>query len=167
MVKTYLWSTWRLPGRKWSEMGHTVENGVVLARNGEHPGLICRLPSGWAVLADMQYLRGYCILLADPVVASLNDLNRDQRANFLLDMVTIGDALMRVTGAYRINYAVMGNSDPALHAHIVPRFSDEPEANLHDQPWAYPRQVQMGRMFDEERDRDLIQLLRKAITGST
>ncbi len=146
-------------------MGHTVENGVALARRGEHPGLICRMPSGWAVLADMQYLRGYAILLADPVVSSLNDLDREQRAVFLLDMAAIGDALMQVTGAYRINYAVMGNSDPNLHAHIVPRFSDEPEVYLHDQPWSYPREIMMGRMFDEGRDRELIQQLKKAITG--
>ena len=45
---------------------------------------------------------------------------------------------MKVTGAYRINYAIMGNSDPYLHAHIVPRYSDEPEEYLHDQPWSYP-----------------------------
>ncbi len=146
-------------------MGHTVENGVALARRGEHPGLICRMPSGWVVLADMQYLRGYCILLADPVVSSLNDLTSEQRANFLLDMVTIGDALIKVTGAYRINYAVMGNSDPALHAHIVPRFSDEPKEYLHDQPWSYPREIQMGRMFDKESDRELIHQLREALKG--
>jgi diadenosine tetraphosphate (Ap4A) HIT family hydrolase len=146
-------------------MGHSVENGVALARRGEHPGLICRMPSGWVVLADMQYLRGYCILLADPVVSSLNDLSREQRAVFLLDMASIGDALMKVTGAYRINYAVMGNSDPYLHAHIVPRYSDEPEVYLHDQPWAYPREITKGRMLDEEQDRDLIEQLRKAITG--
>lgn len=144
-------------------MGYSVEKGVVLARSGEHPGLICRMASGWVVLADMQYLKGYCILLADPVVSSLNDLNQEQRADFLQDMVKIGDALMLVTGAYRINYAVMGNSDPYLHAHIVPRFKDEPEIYLHDQPWAYPKNITTGRMFDEERDRELIQQLRKAI----
>lgn len=146
-------------------MSHTVKNGVALARRGEHPGLICRMRSGWAVLADMQYLRGYSILLADPVVSSLNDLNREQRADFLLDMAAIGDVLKQVTDAYRINYAVMGNSDPALHAHIVPRFSDEPEEYLHDQPWAYPREIKMGRMLDGARDRELIQQLKKAITG--
>jgi diadenosine tetraphosphate (Ap4A) HIT family hydrolase len=144
-------------------MSHSVEKGVALSRSGEHPGLICRMASGWVVLADMQYLKGYCILLADPVASSLNDLNREQRADFLQDMVKIGDALMQVTGAYRINYAAMGNSDPYLHAHIVPRFKDEPEIFLHDQPWSYPKNITTGRMFDEERDRELIQQLRNAI----
>jgi diadenosine tetraphosphate (Ap4A) HIT family hydrolase len=66
------------------------------------------------------------ILLPDPAVASINDLNQPQRAAYLCDMVTVGDALLEVTDAYRINYALAGNSDPFLHAHIVPRYLAEP-----------------------------------------
>ncbi len=75
----------------------------------------------------MQYLRGYCILLPDPVVPSLNDLMQPQRTTYLFDMALVGDALMDVTGAYRINYAILGNSDQVLHAHIVPRYLSEPD----------------------------------------
>jgi diadenosine tetraphosphate (Ap4A) HIT family hydrolase len=145
-------------------MGNTVDRAVVLARQGQHPGLICRVKSGWVVLADMQYLRGYCILLADPVVTSLNDLSREDRADFLQDMAAVGDALMKVTGAYRINYAVMGNSDPYLHAHVVPRYKDEPEIYLHDQPWAYPAEMINALKLDVNRDRDLIDQIQKALT---
>ncbi len=60
----------------------------------------------------MQFLRGYTILLADPVVASINDLDRLQRADYLSDMALIGDVLLEVTDAYRINYGILGNSDP-------------------------------------------------------
>lgn len=122
-------------------------DGVELARRGEHPALICRLKSGWVVLADMQYLRGYCILLADPLISSINDLDEESRCNFLSDMVLVGDALLKVTGACRINYGIMGNSDPYLHAHIVPRYKDEPEEMQHNHPWAYPA----GVMYDNNR----------------
>jgi diadenosine tetraphosphate (Ap4A) HIT family hydrolase len=30
--------------------------------------------------------------------------------------------------ALRINYAIFGNLEPALHAHVHPRYADEPEA---------------------------------------
>jgi hypothetical protein len=43
-------------------------------RAGTNPSVICRVPSGWAVMCDMQFLRGYTILLADPVVASITIL---------------------------------------------------------------------------------------------
>ena len=35
---------------------------VAAARAGEHPLLLARLSSGWAVLADTQFLPGYCLL---------------------------------------------------------------------------------------------------------
>lgn len=79
------------------------------------------------------------------------------------DMALVGDAIMEVTGAYRINYAVMGNSDPYLHAHIVPRYMDEPAEMLHNHPWAYPDEVIQGRKFNTDLDAELIQKLSEAI----
>jgi diadenosine tetraphosphate (Ap4A) HIT family hydrolase len=58
------------------------------------------------------------------------------RTNFLRDMARVGDALLAETGALRINYAVFGNLDPALHAHVFPRFADEPAESRTAQPWA-------------------------------
>lgn len=85
------------------------------------------MKSGWAVLADKQVTRGQCLLLPDPVVENLNVLQGEARAQFLSDMAQLGDALLKVTGAARINYEILGNLDPALHAHVVPRYLDEPE----------------------------------------
>lgn len=120
------------------------------------PALVCQVPSGWVVLCKMQYLRGYCILIPDPLVSSLNDLTDHQRAAYLCDMAAIGDALLEVTGAYRINYAIMGNSDTVLHAHIVPRYRTEPEQQLHNTPWSYPNETMESNLFDYARDKELI-----------
>ncbi len=141
----------------------SVREGVEKARAGSHPALICRMPSGWAVLCDMQYLRGYSILLPDPVAGSINELDRGQRAAFLRDMITIGDALLEVTDAFRINYGIMGNSDPALHAHITPRYMSEPEDNRRHLPWSYSKEIMGANLFDYERDKGLIALLAAAI----
>jgi diadenosine tetraphosphate (Ap4A) HIT family hydrolase len=94
------------------------------------------LRSGWALLAERQVLPGYCLLLPDPVVPHLNALGPPDRAQFLGDMSRLGDALLAVTGAVRINYAMFGNVEPALHAHVFPRFADEPEVTRCAQPWA-------------------------------
>ncbi len=147
-------------------MANSVEQEVDLARRGQLPSLICRMKSGWAVLAGMQYLRGYCLLLADPIAGSLNELDARRRSDFLLDMCTIGDAIKKVTGAYRVNYGIMGNTDPFLHAHITPRFLDEPEAMLHNHPWAYPDEIVSSRPFDPARDADLIRRLRLEIPNT-
>jgi diadenosine tetraphosphate (Ap4A) HIT family hydrolase len=84
-----------------------------------------------------QVLPGYCLLLPDPVVPHLNALDGVARSQFLSDMALVGDALMASTAAARINYAMFGNADPALHAHIFPRHATEPEATRGAQPWAF------------------------------
>ena len=81
-------------------------------------------------------LTGYCLLLPDPVVTHLNALPPELRGQFLSDMAMVGDALLAVTVGLRINYAIFGNVDPALHAHIFPRHAAEPEATRTVQPWA-------------------------------
>jgi diadenosine tetraphosphate (Ap4A) HIT family hydrolase len=105
-------------------------------RAADYPAAVARLRSGWVVLGERQVLTGYCLLLPDPVVPHLNALAPDLRAQFLSDMAAIGDALLEATSALRINYAIFGNVEPALHAHIFPRQAAEPEATRSAQPWA-------------------------------
>jgi len=71
-------------------------------------------------------------------------------------MSIVGDALLEVTGAYRINYAIMGNSDQVLHAHIVPRYLSEPEEFRSNTPWSYPQEIMNTTLFDYDREKDLI-----------
>lgn len=144
-------------------MPPTIPQRVEAARAGNNPALICHVPSGWVVLCDLQFLSGYCILLPDPMVPSLNDLNRQGRSEFLCDMALVGDALMEVTGAYRINYAIAGNSDPYLHAHIVPRYMAEPDKLRKGLPWSHPQVEIDSVLFDYDRDKSLMEKLRHAI----
>jgi diadenosine tetraphosphate (Ap4A) HIT family hydrolase len=65
----------------------------------------------------------------------------------------LGDAVLEVTRAVRINYAVFGNLEPALHAHVHPRYADEPEAFRTNNPWAYD--WSKAPLFDPVVDRDL------------
>jgi diadenosine tetraphosphate (Ap4A) HIT family hydrolase len=95
-----------------------------------------RLPSGWVIMGERQVLTGYCLLLPDPVVPDLNALDAEDRTRFLRDMSWVGDALLEVSGAVRINYAIYGNVEPALHAHVFPRSAQEPQATRTAQPWA-------------------------------
>ncbi|MEP6885557.1 MAG: hypothetical protein ABJC66_12490 [Gammaproteobacteria bacterium] len=105
-------------------------------RAADYPPAVGRVRSGWVVMGARQVLTGYCLLLPDPVVPHLNALPLDLRAQFQADMAAVGDALLAVTAALRINYAIFGNVDPALHAHIFPRLATEPEATRTAQPWA-------------------------------
>jgi diadenosine tetraphosphate (Ap4A) HIT family hydrolase len=138
-----------------------IHERVELAKQGLSPQVIFRLRSGWAVLGDSQFIAGYSLLLPDPVVPSLNDLTPDQRAQFLLDMTAIGDALLATTDAYRINYEILGNSEPALHAHIFPRRTTEPEQYRFGPVFSYPKAERESRPFDPVREEVLRQGLRR------
>jgi diadenosine tetraphosphate (Ap4A) HIT family hydrolase len=109
---------------------------VERCRAADYPAAVHRLRSGWVVMGERQVLTGYCLLLPDPVVPHLNELASERRAQFLSDMAFVGDALLKVTTALRINYAIFGNVDPVLHAHVFPRHATEPEATRTAQPWA-------------------------------
>jgi diadenosine tetraphosphate (Ap4A) HIT family hydrolase len=124
-----------------------IHERVASAQNGQNPTLIGRMASGWAVLGDVQFPLGYSLLLPDPVVASINELTGAERAQFLADMVSLGDALLAVTSAYRINYELQGNSDQALHAHVFARYRDEDPARIKGPVWMYGS-ARDGHRFD-------------------
>lgn len=125
-------------------MPTAIHRQVEAARQGELTRVIARMTSGWAVLGDPQITRGYCLLLPDPVVPDLNALSGDYRRQFLDEMARLGDAVLAVTGAERINYEILGNVEPALHAHVIPRHaSEDPDLRkkpvwLHDWKTARP-----------------------------
>jgi diadenosine tetraphosphate (Ap4A) HIT family hydrolase len=139
----------------------SIHRRVDALRAGSDPTFVARLASGWAVLGERQVLPGYCLLLPDPVVPTLNALAGEAREAFLADMAALGDAVLAVTGAVRINYAIFGNLDPALHAHVIPRYQDEPASRRTAQPWAYDWDA--APAFDPEQHRDLRDRLHAAL----
>lgn len=134
---------------------------VDAANKGVLTRAVTKLPSGWVVLGDPQVIKGYCLLLPDPVVPHLNALTGTRRTRFLDDMARVGDAVLEVTGAVRINYEMLGNLEPALHAHVLPRHADEPE-ELRTRPiWFYD--WEKAPAFDPARDGAYMERLRQAL----
>ena len=126
---------------------------VERCRAANNPRSIIKLNSGWVVMAERQVLPGYCLLLPDPVVPHLNALQAAGRSQFLADMALLGDALMAITNAVRVNYAIFGNVEPALHAHVFPRLADEPSGERTAHPWALDWDLAPG--FSEAAHGDL------------
>ncbi|HVO46779.1 MAG TPA: hypothetical protein VMT29_10630 [Steroidobacteraceae bacterium] len=136
-----------------NEPDTAIHRQVAAAREGREPRVIARLYSGWAIFGERQVLRGYALMLPDPVVPSLNALGSQERTLFLQDTSRLGDALLKLTGATRINYAILGNQEPALHAHVFPRYVDEPEKLRTQHPWAYD--WERAPLFDRAAMREL------------
>lgn len=145
----------------------TIREQVEACRRGEHPRMVARMPSGWAVMGESQLLAGYCLLLADPVVESLNDLDEGSRRQFLHDMAALGDAVLAEADPEprRINYEMLGNVDPTLHAHILPR-GDAEDPKVQQKPvWLYPPQIwnDPAHAFDPRRHGDLARAIERRV----
>ena len=135
---------------------------VALAQEGKYPQAIIRLKSGWVMMAETQTVEGYCLLFSDPVAPDLNSLNEAQRSQYSLDVIRIGDALLKLTDAYRINYETWGNLDPALHTHVVPRRISESE-DKRILPICRAYDPAQARKFDLEKDRGFMEKMRELL----
>jgi diadenosine tetraphosphate (Ap4A) HIT family hydrolase len=142
-------------------MTTAIHRRVAALREGVDLTKVARLRSGWLVLGSPQVVPGYCLLLPDPVVPDLNAFTGAERMQFLQDMAECGDVLRDQMGAVRINYAMFGNVEPALHAHLFPRRSDEPAAQVTAQPWALDWEA--AASFDSSLHRELRERLSAAI----
>ena len=132
-----------------------IHQWVEQCRNGTNPRTIAQVSSGWVVMGASQFVRGYSLLLPDPVVSDLNALSIEARKLLLHEVTVVGDALLATTDALRINYEILGNLEPALHVHLFPRYDNEPE-NLRTKPvWFYDWDA--APAFDIERDAELMQ----------
>lgn len=114
------------------------------ALRGENPTVLRRLPGAFAVIGDVQWLPGYCVLLTDmPGADRLSDLPRTQRRQFLDAMDQLGEAVERACRELdpqfrRVNLEILGNTDPFLHAHVWPRYEWEPPDLVGKPVWLYP-----------------------------
>lgn len=139
----------------------TPAERIDLLEEGKNPLVIARMRSGYAVMGDSQFLRGYCLLIAVPMVKKLNDLSGEHRTAFLDDMAKLGDAVLGATDAVRINYSIYGNLDPFLHAHIIPRYKDEAEAYRTIPPMSIPAEARGAaeHAYDPAKHDDLRQMI--------
>jgi diadenosine tetraphosphate (Ap4A) HIT family hydrolase len=92
----------------------------------DNPYLIAELETGYAVLGDNQYYRGYTIFLAKQCVPELHELPPGVRSRFLEEMAQVAEAVFRTFEPRKLNYELLGNSVSHLHWHLFPRYADDP-----------------------------------------
>lgn len=120
------------------------EDRIGSAMRDANPTVLATLPGSFAVMGDVQWLPGYCVLLVDrPGIGGLNDLDLDGRREFLVSMALLGEAVENAcraadSGFRRLNFEILGNTDAFLHAHVWPRYDWEPADRVKQPVWLYP-----------------------------
>lgn len=119
------------------------EDRIGSAARGENPTVLAETPAGYAVMGDVQFLPGYCLLLSrNPAATALAELPRAERVQYLADVDLLATAVERACRAHdsrfrRMNIEILGNTDAFVHAHLWPRYDWEPEHLVHKPVWMY------------------------------
>ena len=93
---------------------------------GRNRHFIAELDTGYVVLGDFQFFRGYTLLLCKDHVAELHDLRPAVKERFLVEMSHVAEAVYCCFSPRKLNYECLGNGVPHLHWHIFPRYEDDP-----------------------------------------
>ncbi len=75
-------------------------------------------------------LKGTSYLITREHYVELFDLEEDALLGFMQEVQIAARALKEVTGAFKINYEIHGNTVPHLHLHLFPRYVDDPFAGV-------------------------------------
>jgi len=81
---------------------------------------------------------GRCILKLREHRERLEELPEELLLAFHRDLRRASEAIRSVTGSQRVNFAVLGNTVPHLHGHLIPRIPEN-EPKPGSSPWDDPR----------------------------
>lgn len=73
-------------------------------------------------------LKGTCYLITQEHYVELFDMEPETLSGFMQEVQLAARVLKEVTGAFKINYEIHGNTVPHLHLHLFPRYLDDPFA---------------------------------------
>ena len=93
---------------------------------GTNPYFVAELETGYVVVGDFQFFRGYTLFLCKQHVGELHDLEVSTKLLFLKEMSEVAEAVYRGFQPRKLNYELLGNSEPHLHWHFFPRYDSDP-----------------------------------------
>jgi diadenosine tetraphosphate (Ap4A) HIT family hydrolase len=135
---------------------------IARIRAGTFDDFVAELPNCYVTLGDAQFYRGYCVLLAKRHATEMFLLPiADARALFD-EMRLVAEAIAAVTCPWKINYECLGNVEPHVHWHLLPRFATD--QLRHAPVWIRPEAERKVALADGDR-RELIAALRKQISA--
>jgi diadenosine tetraphosphate (Ap4A) HIT family hydrolase len=94
-------------------------------------------------------------------VVEPTELEPAESLAFWNELLTAGRLLERVFEPVKLNYQLLGNSVPHLHAHLIPRYADDPRPE-----WPFPFPADDPPPFPEEQLRADVERLRAAAAQS-
>lgn len=134
----HLFQTFMSPNQKPDSC--LICNRISLIKKRKNPYFVAETTSGYIVLGDHQFFRGYTLFLSKDHKRELHELEPEMRKTFLWEMSEVAAAVIRAFQPVKLNYELLGNTDEHLHWHLVCRHRDDP--NLHGPAWNIDPKIQ-------------------------
>ena len=99
---------------------------IDLIREGKNPFFVAEAKTGFVVLGDFQFFRGYTLFLSKEHTRELHELDPETRKTFVWEMSEVAAAVIRAFIPVKLNYELLGNTDEHMHWHLFPRHHDDP-----------------------------------------
>ena len=99
---------------------------IKLIKHGKNPYFVAELKTGYVVLGDYQFFKGYTLFLCKRHASELHELPPAFRKQHLYEMSQVAEAVYRAFKPRKLNYELLGNTDAHIHWHIFPRHANDP-----------------------------------------
>ena len=127
------------------EMDCEICGFIEAIKGNKLDGFVIELVTGYVMLSRFLWAgMGYTVFICKEHLPELHMLQEDFKMKFLSEMAFVAEAAFNVFKPEKLNYELLGNSEPHMHWHIVPRVSgDTPERGP---IWTLPKSV----LYDEK-----------------
>jgi diadenosine tetraphosphate (Ap4A) HIT family hydrolase len=129
---------------------------------GTFSDFIAELKSSYVILGDQQFYRGYCVLLARLHATELYLMPTESARRLFDEMRLVAEAIATVVQPWKMNYECLGNSEPHVHWHLLPRQKNEADEMRRGPIWLRPESERKVTLDENDR-RALIGSLRNQL----
>jgi diadenosine tetraphosphate (Ap4A) HIT family hydrolase len=116
---------------------------------GAFPDFIAELKNCYVILGDQQFYRGYCVLFAKLHATELYLMPADDARLLFDEMRVVAEAIAAVVKPWKMNYECLGNSEPHVHWHLLPRY--ETDEMRHGPIWLRPESERKVTLDEDDR----------------
>jgi diadenosine tetraphosphate (Ap4A) HIT family hydrolase len=118
---------------------------------GAFPDFIGELTSCYVILGDQQFYRGYCVLFAKLHATELYLMPADTARLLSDEMRLVAESIAAVVKPWKMNYECLGNSEPHVHWHLLPRNESEPAELRRGPIWLRPESERKVTLDENDR----------------
>ena len=134
---------------------------IELIKQGKNPHVVKELETGYVVIGDGQYFKGYTLFLAKEHVTELHQMEYETKIKFLEEMSIVQEAVAKAFQAEKMNIELLGNGDAHVHWHLFPRKAGDMHGYGHNgrgPVWWVPWEEMSSEEY-QPKESDLLQLV--------